>query len=79
MSIHDRDYMKRPPDDDGDDSESWRSDVTSRRRRRSQAPDPAAGLERFFSGILRRYPHLPKIIGFILAALAIAALALARK
>lgn len=72
MGIQDRDYMQRRPEDD--DPDAWKGNG-SPRRPRGGGPDLGAKLERFFSGILARYPRLPKIIGFTIVALAVIAIA----
>jgi hypothetical protein len=61
MGIQDRDYMKRPSDDDDD--------------RRASSPD--SRLEAFLSGFLQRHPRFFLYVGIGLAVLVAVAIVVA--
>jgi len=64
MGIWNRDYMKRPPDDDGDESRG--------------ASGSGSKLEEFFSGFLQRHPRFFIYVGIGLAVLVVVAFAVVK-
>lgn len=63
MGIHDRDYMKRPPEPDDDDEGSWER--------------PGEGAEQFLNRLVLRHARWLKYAGIAILAVSIVAIALA--
>ena len=63
MGIHDRDYMKRPPEDEPDDDTSWER--------------PGGGAENFLNDLAGRHAGKLKFIGIAIVVMCVVAIVLA--
>jgi len=63
MGIHDRDYMKRPPEDEPQDNSSWER--------------PGDGAENFLDNLVTRHTGTLKFVGIAILVLCLIAIVMA--